>query len=685
MADYYPLIDKAVSGLEKSTGEARRALYERARTALVAQLRAVTPALSEPDIRRERLALEEAVRKVEAEAARRSRNDPPPPPPKSPPPRREQKGPARRQDLAASLPQQKTPSPPPPPVEEAPPPEPTPRPATRAPRPVAPNIAAAARPASALSAAAIAPVLRAADENPIETRSPGEVAEPPRVERTRWTPGGGPSISDKGLKGFRDVVAEAETLGDATAQAAKSVRAALALPGGTAVRAESRNAPRGGRRAERRDTPRLDGRPEPRDDLRLGGYADPLDEPQVEADTPRFSPRRPSPRDEPQVEPDTPQLSSRRPSPRDAARMLGRESFADPAREPAAEPDREAREPRRSRAAEAQRPAARRTEPPPPPISEPDDLPADAIETDGSDFDTSFRPEFPTRPPTSTVRQEDVRARMPTRLKPAREERDRPAAVKRPPGQWKQAAAIAIAVLLALTVVGLGVWKAPSLIASFRGAPTRDRPADAADAGPKIKITERAPSSPYTAQSASDAAPVAQRVVLYEEDPADPNGKRFAGSAVWRIDRMPPSPGQKPEVAIRADIEVPEQRMSMRWSLRRNDDNGAASHTIEVMFTLPPDFPHGSISNIPGVLMKESEASRGTPLAGLVVKVTNNFFLIGLSSADADMQRNVQLLKQRGWFDVPVVYGDGKRAIIAIEKGTPGDRAFADAFAAWGQ
>ena len=39
MADYYPLIAKAVNGLEKSTGEARRALYDRARTALLAQLR----------------------------------------------------------------------------------------------------------------------------------------------------------------------------------------------------------------------------------------------------------------------------------------------------------------------------------------------------------------------------------------------------------------------------------------------------------------------------------------------------------------------------------------------------------------------------------------------------------------------------------------------------------------------
>src|SRR5207244_7314896 len=70
MADYYPLISRAVAGLEKNNGEARRALYERARAALLAQLRGVTPALNESDITRERLALEESVRKVEAEAAR---------------------------------------------------------------------------------------------------------------------------------------------------------------------------------------------------------------------------------------------------------------------------------------------------------------------------------------------------------------------------------------------------------------------------------------------------------------------------------------------------------------------------------------------------------------------------------------------------------------------------------------
>jgi len=126
--------------------------------------------------------------------------------------------------------------------------------------------------------------------------------------------------------------------------------------------------------------------------------------------------------------------------------------------------------------------------------------------------------------------------------------------------------------------------------------------------------------------------------------------------------------------------------MTVTWSLRRNTDQALpASHTIEIMFNLPPDFAGGGISNVPGVLMKESEQARGVPLAGLAVKVTNGFFLIGLSAVDADVQRNLQLLKERPWFDVPIVYNNGGRAILALEKGPPGDRAFADAFAAWGK
>src|SRR6188474_1863735 len=123
MADYHPLIARAVAGLDKNTGENRRALYERARTALVSQLRGVQPALDESEITRERLALEEAIRKVEAESARKAREEPRPPPP----PRREP--PAARPAPPPPEPEQHAPEP----YRPPPPPPPPPQPRERAP------------------------------------------------------------------------------------------------------------------------------------------------------------------------------------------------------------------------------------------------------------------------------------------------------------------------------------------------------------------------------------------------------------------------------------------------------------------------------------------------------------------------------------------------------------------------
>ena len=174
--------------------------------------------------------------------------------------------------------------------------------------------------------------------------------------------------------------------------------------------------------------------------------------------------------------------------------------------------------------------------------------------------------------------------------------------------------------------------------------------------------------------------------MLYEEDPNNPPGKRSVGSAVWRTETVSPGTGRPPELEVRADIEIPERQMSMTWSLRRNTDQSLpASHTIEIMFNFPPDFPSGGVQNVPGVLMKQAEQTRGVPLAGLAVKVTPGFFLIGLSALEADIQRNMQLLKERSWFDIPIVYNNNRRAILALEKGTPGEHAFNEAFASWRQ
>ena len=69
MADYYPLLSRAVGALSDSNADARRSIYERARKALVGQLQAIQPPIAEADIARETDALDAAVARIEAEIA----------------------------------------------------------------------------------------------------------------------------------------------------------------------------------------------------------------------------------------------------------------------------------------------------------------------------------------------------------------------------------------------------------------------------------------------------------------------------------------------------------------------------------------------------------------------------------------------------------------------------------------
>src|SRR3954469_2897123 len=69
MADYKELLRRAVDALPENNGAARRAVYEKARAALVGQLRGITPPLPARDITTHRLQLEDCIRQVEQEAS----------------------------------------------------------------------------------------------------------------------------------------------------------------------------------------------------------------------------------------------------------------------------------------------------------------------------------------------------------------------------------------------------------------------------------------------------------------------------------------------------------------------------------------------------------------------------------------------------------------------------------------
>ena len=176
----------------------------------------------------------------------------------------------------------------------------------------------------------------------------------------------------------------------------------------------------------------------------------------------------------------------------------------------------------------------------------------------------------------------------------------------------------AIAVGIVLILVGAAILWGKSVVTTVTGlfkpsATVVEAPKDTSTPLAKPKIPDRVGQPSSTDQ----VAPVAQRVVLYDEDPSDPKGKQYVGSVVWRTEPIKAAAGQKADIAVRADIEIPDRKFKMTMSFRRNTDTSLpASHTAELTFTLPPDFAGGGVGNVPGILMKSNEQARGTPLAG---------------------------------------------------------------------
>jgi hypothetical protein len=185
------------------------------------------------------------------------------------------------------------------------------------------------------------------------------------------------------------------------------------------------------------------------------------------------------------------------------------------------------------------------------------------------------------------------------------------------------------------------------------------------------------------AAPASGNANRAGHAVLFNEGPPNSQGRQYPGSVTWRADRVEAA-GQPPEIVVHADVEIPDLKMKMRMDFKQNNDKSLpASHTVALAFAMPQDVAGGGVIAVPGLLLKFSERGRGVPLAGLAVKVTDGTFLVGLSNVAADREHNLQLLRERQWIDVPMVYANQHRGILAIEKGYHGEDVFRDAMEAW--
>lgn len=234
---------------------------------------------------------------------------------------------------------------------------------------------------------------------------------------------------------------------------------------------------------------------------------------------------------------------------------------------------------------------------------------------------------------------------------------------------------------------------APAISSPAAGTPAAAAPPATGAAPATPPANGAAPAAPPDAAGtppapaaapAETALPVGQKAIFYEERTSTAQGSAEPGNIVWSLVQESPGGDLPPEPAIRAEATIPGKDIQLRMTIRRNTDQTLpASHIIEMIFLTPDGFEGGGVDNILRVAMKGSEQDAGSPLIGIPAKIADGFFLVALNDTKADEDANMTLLRGQDWIDVPVVYKTGRRALLTMEKGIPGEKVFDEAIKAW--
>ncbi|OCW59279.1 hypothetical protein [Hoeflea olei] len=192
------------------------------------------------------------------------------------------------------------------------------------------------------------------------------------------------------------------------------------------------------------------------------------------------------------------------------------------------------------------------------------------------------------------------------------------------------------------------------------------------------------PAAGEAAAPAAEPLGVAQKMILYEERLGQQSLEVKQGTVVWSLVNEPSDGGGPDETVIRGEINNPDKGLSALVTIKRNTDPSLpASHIIEVVFALPPEFEGGSIDQLQRIAMKQTEADQGNPLIAVPAKITQDFYMVALNDLPEARETNTRLLRERNWIDIPVVYANGRQALITLEKGASGTEVFNKALDAW--
>ncbi|MEL6920479.1 MAG: hypothetical protein AAFO77_05560 [Pseudomonadota bacterium] len=252
-------------------------------------------------------------------------------------------------------------------------------------------------------------------------------------------------------------------------------------------------------------------------------------------------------------------------------------------------------------------------------------------------------------------------------------------------------------------VVGTGQDTEPKFTQRLTedGREVDEGPADGAAApGEGTSVADQTPGTaeaePDTDEqvASDDAAPeddagdtpllVGQRAIFYEERTGTEAGTAVPGSIIWTQVQESPGGDLPLEPAIRGEVNVPDLNLSLVLTVRRNGDvTFPASHIIEMFFAVPDNFSGRGIGDVQRVTFKGTEQDPGTALIGIPAPIDTNIFLVALTDAAAAIQTNTQLMRGESWIDIPMQYVSGRRALVTLEKGIPGERVFQEVFTYW--
>ena len=258
--------------------------------------------------------------------------------------------------------------------------------------------------------------------------------------------------------------------------------------------------------------------------------------------------------------------------------------------------------------------------------------------------------------------------------------------------------AVVTAVVVAVAALAFSLKEKPEDLARLKTAPpviAPEQPANGKIAGrigeqpgnaEASKPAASSSSAPPASDSAGQSIPIVNRAALLVEAPeAEGKVKTFIGSTLWRLDNVNTGPGQPLGTAVHANIEIPEAKVRVTLDMQKNMEKAlSASHTIEVRFTLLPGSELPGVKAISTLQMRREETPTGESLSGIPVPITDTYFLIGLAPGDME-SRNLDLIKTRGWLDLPIQLSNGRIAKLTIEKGSAGERVINDAISAWSQ